>query len=186
MEKKVNIVIRGVMGQGEILSKLGKNKAGEPSIIFYSQQKPTGWFDQLKLNVKKLFGSVRSGTEVAKEYSKELSSAVANNVKRGGNPVTPSFSTPQALQAYLNSINDGLYTLEDTGVTTTVNVEIEAVPPHDDTFDKRLWTDNDRKILDSLKTPDNDSKYQPYRGSSPQLRDSSTIATAETEKITGS
>lgn len=123
MERTINFVIKGDLGSGEILSTIGKNKAGEPSIIFYSQQKPSGWFDQLKLDVKKLFGTVRSGTAVATQYSNELSAAVperTQNIK-----TIPSFSTPQALQVYLNSIRVGSHTVTDAnGVTTKVNIEI--------------------------------------------------------------
>jgi hypothetical protein len=123
MERTINFVIRGDLRSGEILSTKGKNKAGEPSIIFYSQQKPPGWFDQLKLDVKKLFGTVRSGTAVATKYSNELGAAVperTQNVK-----TMPSFSTPQALQVYLNSITVGSHSVKDSnGVITKVNIEI--------------------------------------------------------------
>jgi len=123
MERTINFVIRGDLRSGEILSTKGKNKAGEPSIIFYSQQKPPGWFDQLKLDVKKLFGTVRSGTAVATKYSNELGAAVperTQNVK-----TMPSFSTPQALQVYLNSITVGSHRVKDSnGVITKVNIEI--------------------------------------------------------------
>ena len=91
----------------------------------------------------------------------------------------PSFSTPQALQVYLKSIKDGSCTLSDNGVTTTVNVEIETVPPLDDGFGKTPWTDNDHKIFESLKSPNNTSKYSPYQ-SYRQLPDGST-STAATE-----
>ena len=123
MERTINFVIRGDLGSGEILATIGKNKAGEPSIIFYSQEKPSSWIDQLKLDVKKLSGTVQSGTEVATKYSKELAAAVPNgtmNIK-----TSPSFSTPQALRVYLNSITVGSHSVEDSdGVTTKVNIEL--------------------------------------------------------------
>jgi hypothetical protein len=123
MERTINFVIRGDLRSGETLSTVGKNKSGEPAIIFYSQQKPPGWFDQLKLDVKKLFGTVRSGTAVATKYSNELGAAVperTQNVK-----TMSSFSTPQALQVYLNAVQVGSHSVKDSnGVTTKVNIEI--------------------------------------------------------------
>ena len=123
MERTINFVIRGDLGSGEILATIGKNKAGEPSIIFYSQEKPSSWIDQLQLDAKKLLGTVQSGTEVATKYAKELGAAVPNgttNIK-----TNPSFSTPQALRVYLNSITVGSHSVEDSdGVTTKVNIEL--------------------------------------------------------------
>jgi hypothetical protein len=123
MERKINFVIKGDLGSGEILSTIGKNKAGEPSIIFYSQQKPSGWFDQLKLDAKKLFGTIRSGTEVATKYSNELGATMPERTKNV--KTISSFSTPQALQVYLNAVQVGSHSVKDSnGVTTKVNIEI--------------------------------------------------------------
>ena len=123
MERTINFVIKGDLRSGEILSTNGKNKAGEPSIIFYSQKKPSGWFDQLKLDAKKLFGTIRSGTEVATKYSNELGAAVPERTKNV--KTISSFSTPQALQVYLNAVQVGSHSVKDSnGVTTKVNIEI--------------------------------------------------------------
>lgn len=185
MERTVNLVFRATLGSGEILSKMGKNKAGEPAIIFYSQQRPTGWFDQLKIDAKKLFRIVRSGTEVAKEYSKELNLAAENNIKNTKKIFEFSAETQSGLQMYLNTIKAGSF--EDTlnGVKTKVNVEWEITSPLDDVPVTTSWNDHDRKILASLKSPDQTLKFHSYT-SSPQLRDRSASSGTEKEEISES
>ena len=128
MERTINFVFRGDLASGKIQSEIGKNKAGETAIIFYSKQKPAGWFDQLKQNAKHLFGIVQSGTSVATKYSAELGAAVpkTTDIKE----TIPSFSTQQALQFYLNAVKIGSHSITDAdGVKTTVNIELENIPP---------------------------------------------------------
>ena len=127
MERTINFVIRGDLASGKIESEIGKNKAGETAIIFYSTQKPAGWFDQLKQNAKHLFGIVQSGTSVATKYSAELGAALPKNIKdTKKEKVLPSFSTQQALLAYLNFVQPGSHSITDAdGIKTTVNIEVE-------------------------------------------------------------
>jgi hypothetical protein len=181
MERTVNLVFRGTFGSGEILSKMGKNKAGEPAIIFYSQQRPSGWFDQLKMDAKKLFRIVRSGTEVAKEYSKELNLAAQKSIMNTARKVEFSAGTPLGLQHYLNNIKAGSFEDTDKGVKTKVNVELESTHTRDGMSGNTPWNDNDRKIFESLKSPNQTLEYHSHT-SSPQLRDSSASSGTESDK----
>ena len=119
------------MASGKIESEIGKNKAGDPAIIFYSKQRPAGWFDQLKQNAKHLFGIVQSGTSVATKYSAELGAALPETIKdMKKEKIFPLFSTQQALQVYLDAVETGSHCITDAdGVKTTVNIELESMPP---------------------------------------------------------
>jgi hypothetical protein len=186
MGRTINFVIRGDLGSGEILSKIGKNKAGEPSIIFYSQQKPSGWIDQFKLDVKKLLGIVRPGAEVAAQYSQELGAAVPDGIKGiTGEKNRPSSLTPQALKFALNTIEVGSYDVKGSkDLITTVNVEFEKASPLEDAAGKGLWINDDGKISAPLKPPNHTSKFRPYV-SHPRLRDDSESAATTNDKSSG-
>ena len=89
------------------------------------------------------------------------------------------------MQIYLNTIKAGSF--EDTlnGVKTKVNVEWEITSPLDDVPVTTSWNDHDRKILASLKSPNQTLKFHSYT-SSPQLRDRSASSGTEKEKISES
>ena len=183
MGRTINFVIKGVLGPGKIESEIGKNKAGQTAIIFYSKQKPAGWFDQLKQNAKRLFGIVQSGTSVATKYSAELGAAVP---KTTDIKTIPSFSTPQALQIYLNAVKIGSHSITVAdGLKTTVNIEVEPYLPVDDLPGSRPRTNNDLTLSEALKSPNNAQKYHPYPSLSP-LREGSESAAPTDEKHPGS
>ena len=187
MERTINFVFRGDLASGKIESEIGKNKAGETAIIFYSAQKPAGWFDQLKQNAKHLFGIVQSGTSVATKYSAELGAALPETIKDiKKEKITPSFSTQQALQVYLNAVETGSHCITDAdGIKTTVNIEVEPYLPVDDLLGRRPRTDNDLNLSAAPKSPNNARTYHPYPSLSP-LREGSESAAPIDEKRPGS
>jgi hypothetical protein len=186
MERTINFVIRGDLASGKIESEIGKNKAGETAIIFYSKQKPAGWFDQLKQNAKHLFGIVQSGTSVATKYSAELGAALPETIKDiKKEKITPSFSTQPALQIYLNAVKIGSHSITDAdGIKTTVNIEVEPYLPVDDLLGRRPRTSNDLNLSAEPKSPNNASKYLPYPSLS-RLRDGSEGSAPTDEKRPG-